>query len=195
MRAFLVTFIMLGLMATIGLPLYLGPDDISGCYLPSTDKCSPADAVIVVSGGDTQARTAEGVRLYKDKWAPLLIFSGAAKDPDSPSNAETMKNLAVDLGVASDAIILEEFATNTTENAANTASIIKDRGLNRVILVTSAYHQRRTSIEFANKLGAGVQIINHPVRNDSQWSQWWWATPYGWWLGGSEIIKILVAKA
>lgn len=195
MKALLVTLVMLALVATIGLPLYLGPDDISGCYLPSTGKCVSADAIIVVSGGDTKARTAEGVRLYKDKWAPVIVFSGAAKDPDSPSNAETMKNQAVESGIPTDAIILEEFATNTSENATNTASIVERHGLKRVILVTSAYHQRRTSIEFGSKLGSEVKVINHPVRNDSQWSQWWWATPYGWWLGVSELIKILVTKA
>lgn len=195
MRFFIVTLIILALVATIGLPFYLGPDDISGCYLPSTGKCSPADAIIVVSGGDTKARTAEGIRLFKDKWAPLLIFSGAAKDPDSPSNAETMKNQAIESDIPADAIILEEFATNTAENASNTASIVNSHGLKQVLLVTSAYHQRRTSIEFGNKLGADVRIVNHPVRNDRQWSQWWWATPYGWWLGISEMIKILVMKA
>ena len=195
MKAAFVTLFVLALVATIGLPLYLGPDDLSGCAKPASDKCAPADAIIVVSGGDTVARTAEGVRLYKDGWAPTIVFSGAAKDPDSPSNAEAMHNQAVEAGVPASDIILEEFATNTAENAENTASIVASHGLKRIILVTSAYHQRRTSIEFSKKLGADVQIVNHPVRNDKQWSQWWWAIPYGWWLGASELVKILVTRA
>ncbi|NCU30208.1 YdcF family protein [Candidatus Saccharibacteria bacterium] len=195
MRAFLAVIVLIALVATIGLPVYLGPDDISSCSGPSDGKCAPADAIIVVSGGDTEARTAEAVRLYNNNWASLLVFSGAARDPNSPSNAQAMQIQAVESGVPYDAIILEEFATSTVENAANTASIIERYNLKRVILVTSAYHQRRTSIEFSKKLGVDVQIVNHPVRNDSQWSQWWWATPYGWWLGISELIKILVTKA
>ena len=172
MKAAFVTLLVLALVATIGLPLYLGPDDLSDCTKPSDGSCKAADAIIVVSGGDTRARTAEGIRMYKDGWAPLLIFSGAAKDPDSPSNAESMREQAVESDVSRDSIMIEEFAANTEENATNTASIIESHGIKRIILVTSAYHQRRTSIEFSKKLGADVAIINHPVKNDNQWSQW-----------------------
>lgn len=194
-RAFFITVFILALVATIVMPIYLGPDDLDGCVTPGEGRCQAADAIVVVSGGDTAARTAEGVSLYKDGWAPLMIFSGAAKDPNSQSNAEAMGKQAVESEVPPNNILLEELAMNTEENAKNVADLVKDREIGRIILVTSAYHQRRTNIEFSKKMGDKVTILNHPVKNDSQWSHWWWATPYGWWLGGSELIKILFASA
>lgn len=196
MKGFFVGFLVLALALTAFLPLYLGPDDIYGCRVPEeVGRCAKADAIIAISGGDTKARTKEAIRLYKEGWSNRLIFSGAAADKDSPSNAEVMKQIATQDGVPLADISIEEFSANTAENAENTAEIARAMDLKRVLLVTSAYHQRRASIEFSKQLGESVQIVNHPVANDNQWSSWWWMTPYGWVLGLSEVVKILFAGA
>ncbi len=187
-----VTVVVVVITLMVGLPWYLGPDDISGCQAPTSDgKCQTVDAIIAVSGGDTPARTAEAIRLYQEGWSELLIFSGAALDTTGKSNAEAMREQAFASGVPSTHIIIEELSYNTAENAKNTAKLIESRSFDRVMLVTSAYHQRRTSLEFERQLGNAVEIVNHPVANDKQWSSWWWMTPYGWWLGIGEIVKII----
>lgn len=196
MKSIVLTVVSLALILTVGLPLYLGPDDLSGCQEPSTNgKCITADAIIAISGGDTSARTAEAIRLYQEGWATRLIFSGAAADKSGPSNAEVMKEQALESNIPSSAITIDEFSNTTAENAQNTAELIRKMELKRVILVTSVYHQRRASIEFSKRLGETVKIVNHPVANDNQWSSWWWATPYGWVLGVGEVIKIMFAEA
>ena len=146
-----------------------------------------------MSGGDTMARADEAITLYQNGWANVLIFSGAALDKSGPSNASAMRAHALSKGVPTDAILVEEASETTAENATNTATLTSGRELNRLILVTSAYHQRRTSLEFQRAFGPSVTIVNRPVTNDKQWSSWWWLTPYGWWLGISEVIKILVS--
>ena len=178
---------------TIIIPIYLAPDDLRKCKEPEpTASCGVADAIVAVSGGDTSARTDETIRLYKAGWSDTLIFSGAARDTSGPSNAEAMKKRAVEAGVPEHAIVTEEFSRTTAENALNTSHFIVDRQLKRVVLVTSAYHQRRASLEFGARLGPSVTIINHPVATDSQWPGfWWWTTYRGWWLVLSELIKIL----
>lgn len=192
----IITAVCVALVLTIGLPLYLGPDDISGCAEPETSgRCASADAIIAISGGDTSARTAEAIRLYQGGWAPKLLFSGAAADKSGPSNAEVMKKQAIAAGVPESVISTEDFSATTAENAKNTSELVKTMQLKRVILVTSAYHQRRASIEFGKWLGSDVVIVNHPVGNDNQWSNWWWLTPYGWALGIGELIRILFAEA
>lgn len=176
--------------------VFLAPDDLKQCAAnPDGSKlgCQKADAIVAISGGDTEARTAEAVRLYKDGWAPRLIFSGAALDENSPSNAIAMKRQAIDAGVPASAISIEELARNTTENAVRTRQLAVQQGLRRVILVTSAYHQRRASIEF-NRVFGDTKIINHPVIRDRHWSPWWWLTPTGWWLAVSELAKIVVVS-
>jgi uncharacterized SAM-binding protein YcdF (DUF218 family) len=60
-----------------------------------------------------------------------------------------------------------------------------------VILVTSAYHQRRASLEFNKRAAGTVQVRNHPVATDKQWSGLWWMTPTGWYLATTEFFKII----
>lgn len=183
-----VTFI----IVVFGIGVYLAPNDLAGCEAkPSTVKgCQAADAIIAISGGDTPARTREAVQLYKDGWAPKLIFSGAAKDKTGPSNAETMRRDARAAGVPDRDIITEEYSENTKENAEKVQDIFSRDDISSVILVTSSYHQRRAALEFTARSGGSVVVRNHPVASDNQWSSWWWLTPTGWFLALGELIRI-----
>ena len=146
---------------------------------------------MAVSGGDTWARTREAIKLYQHGWASKLIFSGAAQDKTGPSNAEAMRREALRAGVPGDDIITEELSATTKQNAENTRQIFAENDISSVILVTSAYHQRRASLEFKARAGQDVTVRNHPVAQDNQWSSWWWLTPTGWYLAIGEFIKII----
>ncbi len=182
-----------GVAAVVGLSLYLQPNDLSVCgEKPSVNVgCNPVDAIVVVSGGDTDARTNEAVRLFNNGWSEMLILSGAAQDKSGPSNAAVMKEIAVAAGVPETAIRIDEYSKNTKQNAENVQSIFSEQEIKKVILVTSGYHQRRANLEF-NKRTNDVTILNNPVKTDKDWSWRWWLTPRGWWLVISESTKILV---
>lgn len=182
--------IVIVLLLGVALPRYLAPDDIAGCKGPGSGTCAPADAIVAISGGDTFARVGEAVALYKAGWAPRLIFSGAASDAASPSNASAMRTYAVADGVPESAITMDEKARSTSENAANVTALAWGAGEKRLIVVTSGYHQRRAGLEFARAMGTRGTVLNHPVHSDNQWSDWWWATPIGWWLSIGELLKI-----
>lgn len=176
----------------VGVSFYLQPNDLKICGAKPGVGCEPADAIIVVSGGDTVARADEGIRLFKDGWADTLVFSGAAQDKSGPSNAEAMRKQAVADGVPANAILVDEDAVNTQQNAENTNSILSENEFKRVILVTSGYHQRRASLEFQKEAKtAGVEIVNSPLMSDKDWGPFWWATPRGWWLAGGELVKVI----
>ncbi|MCL2869603.1 YdcF family protein [Candidatus Saccharibacteria bacterium] len=177
------------IVLTFGLSFYLSPDDLKNC-LPNS--CQPVDAIVVISGGDTTARVNEAVKLQKLGLAKQLIVSGAAADKQGPSNALVMKEEAVAAGVPADLIFMDEFSNNTNENAMHTKEIVENHDIKSIILVTSAYHQRRAYLEFSKALGTGVQIYNHPVATDSGWEKVWWLTPRGWWLAISEVVKIVM---
>ncbi|MFZ1360490.1 MAG: YdcF family protein [Candidatus Saccharimonadales bacterium] len=194
MRTGLVIIAVLVIMV-IGLSLYLAPDGMKACgETPKAElfDCQKVDAVVAISGGDTQARTQEAIRLYKNGWADKLIFSGAAADKSGPSNAEAMRRQALAEGVSATNIILDETSETTKQNAANTHDLFASHEIHSVILVTSAYHQRRAGLEFGSRAGTDVRIVNHPVPTDNQWSPWWWTTPQGWYLALSEYIKIMI---
>lgn len=189
----LIIFPLIAIVAIIAIGVYLQPNDFRTCTTtPATSgECTKADAIVVVSGGDTIARTAAGIELYKNGWADHLIFSGAASDKTGPSNAAAMRHQAEDAGVPSNVILVDETSLNTKQNAANTKSIITEGKFHSIILVTSGYHQRRASLEFNKLADNGLVIRNYPVAQDGDWSVWWWLTPRGWWLAGGELAKII----
>ncbi|MGH7196712.1 MAG: YdcF family protein [Candidatus Saccharimonadales bacterium] len=183
-----------GLLAIIiSLPLLLNVDDLRECAAPdaTSSRCAPADAIVAISGGDTEARTDEAIKLYFAGWAPKIIFSGAALDPESPSNARAMQKHAIEAGVPKRAIVLDEEAIDTTENASRTRALLQPNE-KRIILVTSPYHQRRASLEFKRYYGQDVTVVNHPTQSDRLWPVNWWVTPTGWWLAISEAVKTVL---
>jgi len=192
-KVFAVFVIVMIVLTVVVLPSYLGPNDIKNCEGPSEQTdCQSVDAIIAVSGGDTIARTDEAIALYKAGWSGLLIFSGAAADTTGPSNAEVMQRRAIDKGVDPSMIFIEEFSRTTAENAKNTAGFLSKNNIDRVMLVTSSYHQRRASLEFQSRVGDEVEIVNHPVASDKQWSYFWWLQPSGLYLAYSELFKIIL---
>ena len=192
MKYVLIAIVAFVVLSITTISVYLTPDDLKSCKdLRPIGKCTAVDAIVAVSGGDTNARADEAIELYKNGWAPKIIFSGAAADKKGPSNAQAMARRALEAGVPETAITTENLSRTTAENALNTSKFIADHSLERIILVTSAYHQRRASLEFSSILGPTVHIINHPVPHDKQWvGFWWWTTTKGWWLAGSELVKI-----
>lgn len=182
MIGFLVgIFILLGLFvaAVFGSAIYLSPQD----------STSPVDAIVVVSGGQTQTRAKHGIELYKKNLAPKIIFSGAALG-DGPSNAKEMAALARRSGIPDQAIIIDEDAKTTYENAVNTKRILEDNNAKSIILVTSPYHQRRAFITFQKIFGGGF-LIENSSSFDNSWSKSaWWATPFGVWITASELVKV-----
>lgn len=160
-----------------------------GFYISPQDELQKADAVVAISGGDTAARALEAVELYQAGYAPLIIFSGAAKDPDSPSNASVMKSIAVAQGIPPDVIAVDEASTNTRQNAQEVSNIIRVFKQKKIILVTSPYHQRRANIEFQDRLGKEVTILDHSAV-DQTWSRKaWFLSPLGWYYTLTEIPK------
>src|SRR5207302_173838 len=91
--------------------------------------------VIVAISGDAGPRTETAVRLWKQGYAPRLMFSGASLDPNSVSSAELMKRDAMRLGVPSEAILAVPASTTTAENAKRTAP--------RIAALRARLHARR----------------------------------------------------
>ena len=168
----------------------------------------PATDAIVVLGGGTQQQLAprpthevgEGgdrmiyaARLYRQGVAPAIIVSGAGDPFSAPGQvpeSEAMAELLVFFGVPRDAIVLESTSLNTYENGIECARILKARGMNRIVLVTSAMHMPRSVAifekydlaitpaptdylatepdwEYYTRLNLGVQLLNLLPRSDN----------------------------
>lgn len=179
--AFLVLITLVILTATLGVGFFLAPQD----------KLEKSDAIVAISGGETAERTEEAVDLYKANYAPVLIFSGAARD-EGTSNAQAMKQLAINAGVPEENILVEERAQDTFQNARFVREHVADKHIESIILVTSPYHQRRAYLTFRRFLGSEVKIINHSS-TDSRWRKnGWWKDEWGKSLTISELQKIIL---
>ncbi|MBI5185192.1 MAG: YdcF family protein [Nitrospinae bacterium] len=121
-----------------------------------------ADVIIVLSGGaDQNRRVLEGVTLgreihgiilWRQGYAPKILFSGGRVSEKYLNDAMYMKDLAIKLGVPEDAILTEEESRNTLENMRLSKKLMDAKGIRTALLVTSPLHMRR-SLFFAGKFG------------------------------------------
>lgn len=172
----------------IGITLVMFVPMLIAVYLSPQDSLAKVDAIVVVSGGDTDARITEGVKLYQQEWAPKIVFSGAAAEGDV-SNALAMKRIAVSSGVPASDILIEENSKTTAENADFTAKVISEQGYGSIILVTSPYHQRRAYSQFRSALGKDFVILNHSAKDETWRKQGWWENANARFLTLGEILK------
>lgn len=163
------------------------------CLKPDSDclvnlKCQKSDVIVVLSGGDTIARTDYGIELFQAGIANNILFVGAAAD-GSASNASVMAAHAIKNGVPMQNILVEEESRNTCENAKKAEKIIKDNNWKEITLVTSAYHQRRALGEFKKSFDGTYDIYNAPLKKDKDWSSSsWFVSPKSWWLATQEFV-------
>jgi uncharacterized SAM-binding protein YcdF (DUF218 family) len=175
MRGFIVG-LLVGILLTVGLGVFALA--AVGNALAVEDPLEKADAIVAISG-DTGARTNTAVSLWKQGFAPLIVFSGSAIDPDSVSSAEIMRREALRQGVPENAMIIEPASATTDENATEVAKLMVARKLRSAILVTSPYHQRRADLLFKRAFEpAGLVLRNYPAR-DLEWDAnlWWVRDP------------------
>jgi uncharacterized SAM-binding protein YcdF (DUF218 family) len=171
MRRFLFGFLF-GAISVVGVLVGIGH------WLDVTDPLARADAIVAISG-DTGARAATAIALWKQGYAPVLVFSGGSSDPESVASAELMKRAAVAAGVPANAILVEGASATTEANATRVAELMKSSGLTSAILVTSPFHQRRAAILFEREFDrAALTFRNHPA-DDPSWDPnlWWTSDP------------------
>jgi uncharacterized SAM-binding protein YcdF (DUF218 family) len=171
MRRFFLGFL-IGVLSVIGLLVGVGH------WLEVTDPLAKADAIVAISG-DAGARADSAIALWKQGYAPLLIFSGGSKDPESVASAELMRRTAVAAGVPVNAILVEGESATTEENAQRVAELMRSKALRSAILVTSPYHQRRAAMLFEREFGpASLSLVNRPA-TDPVWDPnlWWTSDP------------------
>jgi len=136
-----------------------------------------ADLIVVLGGGSyrnsltgaSSERLLRGLILYREGYAPRIIFSGGAPEGLSrkllhtvlgikpraktqSSEADLMGNAASSLGVPDKDRAIDEAALDTYENLVNVRKYMSESGLKTCLIVTSPTHMRRAEL-IARKLG------------------------------------------
>jgi uncharacterized SAM-binding protein YcdF (DUF218 family) len=145
-------------------------------HLPAADL-PQAEAIVVLGGAvkpevpprpwidvaEEGDRVLHGAQLYLADKAPLLIFSGGRitwGQGGQRSEADDMAELAMALGVPSNAIVTETASLNTYQNAVNVRTILKARNIDTLLLVTSALHMPRALAIFRKQ---GMDAVPAPT--------------------------------
>lgn len=132
-------------------------------FLVVNERPHPADVIIVLSG-DT-GRIEQGVMLYQDGYASKIIIAGDA--------SRELERQALYLGVPERNILVDVNSTTTFGNAYYSAQIMRDQGFKSAIVVTSAYHTRRSTIIFS-QFFRGLKFTVCASPYDSSISTSWW---------------------
>lgn len=126
----------------------------------STKSASfPRPMVDINEQGDRVIYTA---KLYLDQKAPLIIASGGRikwLSTEQPESAD-MGQLLELIGVPKSAIVQEPLSLNTYENAVNVKKILDEKGIKKILLVTSALHMPRSLAIFQRQ---GIDAIAAPT--------------------------------
>lgn len=137
----------------------------------------PSSDAIVVLGGATKSatfprpgvdlneagdRVIYAAQLYRQQKAPIIIVSGGRIDWRGSGSSESadMAAILTSIGIPKEAIIQDPLSLNTHENAVNVRKIMADRGIRRVLLVTSAMHTPRSLLIFKRE---GIEAIATPT--------------------------------
>ena len=143
-------------------------------YRPRALSVLPGADAIVILGGSTRGdthwssmadlntaadRITHGLALYKAGKAPLVLVSGGSTTGSRPE-AEQIGDYLELMGLPASALLLERQSLDTRQNATYSRVLLEGRGVNRILLVTSAYHLRRAVPLFER---AGFDVIPAPT--------------------------------
>ncbi|MCE9597026.1 MAG: YdcF family protein [Spirochaetia bacterium] len=141
--------------------------------IPETPR---VDAIVVLTGMVTPLspqkdrpefssavdRILAGMDLLKNGKAPLMIVTGGSGliSQLGEPEATVLRTWLIGQGIPDTQIITESNSRNTAENASQTAAIASNRGIKKIILVTSAFHMWRSVLCFEK---AGLEVVPFPV--------------------------------
>ncbi len=134
-----------------------------------TDYRRPADVVVVFGArvmpdgrpSDALAdRTRTACRLYLDGLARQVVFSGG-RGTGPVHETAAMRQMALDMGVPEQAIVLDVDGANTLATVRNTTAGFRNSGAQRVLAVSHFYHLPRIKMAYAR---AGWDVHTVPAR-------------------------------
>jgi uncharacterized SAM-binding protein YcdF (DUF218 family) len=155
----------LGVLGIVGVLLsaYTPLPNMLANALIIPSKIERADAIVVLGASvyrdgtlseSSLRRTVQGLVLYHQGWAPLLVLSGPSYQ-GSPKEAEVRASLTRQLRVPEQAILVETQAKTTAEEAVNISVKLRQRGVRSILLVSNSVHLARAVPRF-EKMGLRV---------------------------------------
>ncbi|WJH33764.1 YdcF family protein [Paenibacillus sp. CC-CFT747] len=125
------------------------PFDCISDFMFFETEITPSD-VILIPGGSHPQLMERAAELYHQGIAPYILPSGGATAHVQTTEWEFLRNLGVERGVPSEAILKEDQAANTFDNAWLSRQALDRKGIHpgKVVLVCKNYHARRALLTY-----------------------------------------------
>lgn len=160
---------------TLVAPPLLGLALVGAIYRQSRiDQTRPVEAIVVLGtvqnngqpGPILRARLERVLAVYEANMAPLIVVTGGRAPGDEFTEAEAAEAWLLERGVPAEAIVLENEGRNSWQSMRGVATILNERGLNRVLLVSDGFHLLRLKL-MARDLGLDAYVtaaVDSPIR-------------------------------
>jgi uncharacterized SAM-binding protein YcdF (DUF218 family) len=165
----------------------------AGHFLTAVDALSQADAIVVLGGdGGNFYRVQQGVDLFNQGYAPVVVFSGGVSLKDAGlacSSAQLSLEAAQQLGLPMSATIIASGAQSTYDEAVNIRRLTQQHGWHSLIIVTDLFHTRRAARTFRTLLpDTTIYLSAAPAPNVD--ASRWWQTEEGLVAVFNEVLKL-----
>ncbi|RDI40034.1 YdcF family protein [Falsibacillus pallidus] len=112
-----------------------------------------------ILSGAASNRLLTAARLQKETDLPLIV-SGGQVYPDTGNEGNIAKRQLRQLGVPENKIIIDDKSLNTEQNAQYTKKLMELHHFRKPILVTSAFHMKRSVLSFEK---VGISVVPFPT--------------------------------
>ena len=151
--------------------------------------------VILIPGSSQFNLMEKAAELYNRGFAQYILPSGGSnsKLTNYESEWEYLKTIGIQLGVPDIAILKEDKAQNTFQNAQFSWDLIKETNIEvqSVILVCKSYHSRRAFLTYKSIFPSDIKIYISPVLDERQISKDnWFLDRYKSTIVMNEVAKI-----
>jgi len=163
--------------------------------LESRENARGAQAIVVLDGGTGRfrdrdrlieiplnasvLRALETIRIYQLLDHPLIFVSGGDSHPD-PSwgpEASALRDQLLKGGIPAERIVLDSNSINTHAHGVNLVRMLRERGIEEFVLVTSANHMRRAIWAFQAEGSSPVASpCKGPLDYNRGWTAYWPST-------------------
>jgi uncharacterized SAM-binding protein YcdF (DUF218 family) len=170
--------------------VFLGGFGIFASYmseLATPDDVAPADAIIVLTGG--QARLDAALDLLKSGKGERLLISGVHP---AASRESLRAATGGDRDLFSCCVDIDRTARDTVGNAEESAKWVQSHDYARVILVTNNYHMPRSLLEMS-RLVQSAKLEPYPVVNSRLSGGGWLKKPAALRVIFTEYTKYVAA--
>ena len=137
------------------------------------DQARTVDAIVVMGAAQydgrpspvLRARLDHALALYRRGLAPLVVVTGGNQPGDRFTEAAVGAQFLVAQGVPAGAIVQETAGQTSWQSLEAVGALLRARGLQRVLLVSDPYHQRRI-VGMADDLG--LRAFSSPTRTSPE---------------------------